>query len=123
MARGLEREIGAQGRDGAIHATALPIRIRIGRVWAIADAVMGARLAAAPLRTGMVHCADARFARMAKQFGMKIVTLVSLLFLHFHGNAVRLGPCVLPDAGHLPGDFHIWLVGADGESIVADPEA
>jgi hypothetical protein len=30
------------------------------------------------------------------------------------------GESVLPDAGHLPGDFHIRLAGSDDEAVILD---
>src|SRR5260370_1426360 len=35
-------------------------------------------------------------------------------------NAVRVGEGVVADAGHLPGNLHAGLVGADGEAVVRD---
>jgi hypothetical protein len=68
----------------------------------------------------MMQRGDARFACMLEQLGVQIMTLVRLGLLNLHGNAMRLGPGVLPDAGHLPGDFHVRLVRPDGEHIVVD---
>src|SRR5580698_246141 len=49
---------------------------------------------------------------------MQIMTLVLRRLLHFHLDAMGVGPRVLTDAGHLPGNFHSWLVGLDGEAAV-----
>ena len=49
---------------------------------------------------------------------MDVVTLVGRRFLYFHLDAMRVGPGVLTDAGNLPGNFHVRLVGLDGECLI-----
>src|SRR5580698_6382940 len=66
----------------------------------------------------MMHLADTRFAFVTKQFRMEIVTLVRWNLVHLHLDAMRVGPSVLTDAGDLPGNFHVWLVGLDGECVI-----
>ena len=66
----------------------------------------------------MMDLRNARFVRMVEQLGMQIMALVGLVFLHFQGDAVRVGPGVLPNAGHLPGDLYVRPVGLDGEPVI-----
>jgi hypothetical protein len=40
--------------------------------------------------------------------------------VHFHGDAMRLGPGILPNAGDLPGNFHVRFVRPDGERVLVD---
>src|SRR5580658_3010756 len=49
---------------------------------------------------------------------MEVVTLVPRRLLHFHLDAMRVGPRVLTYAGDLPGYFHSWFAGLDGEAAV-----
>src|ERR1700691_1120375 len=51
---------------------------------------------------------------------MDIVALVLRRLVHFHLNAMRVGPGVLTDAGHLPGDLHVRFVGFDDEAAIGD---
>jgi hypothetical protein len=61
---------------------------------------------------------DARFALVSEQFRMKIVTLVPLRLVLFHRDAMRVSPCVLTDAGDLPGNLYTRPAGFDGEAAV-----
>src|SRR5579864_3539356 len=51
---------------------------------------------------------------------MKVVSPFRGLLFHFYRNAVGLGPRVVPDTGHLPGDFDLRFVGLDNELILVD---
>ena len=42
------------------------------------------------------------------------------VFLRLHWNTVRVSPCILANAGDLPGDFDVRLVRLDGEGVVGD---
>jgi len=54
----------------------------------------------------MMHLRYARLALVSEQLGMDVGALVLLRFAHFHLDAMRGGPGVLPDTGHLPGNLH-----------------
>src|ERR1700733_318391 len=49
---------------------------------------------------------------------MNVVTLVPLRLVHFHLDAMRIGPGVLTDAGDLPGNLHPGFAGLDGKAAV-----
>src|SRR5579863_1693916 len=52
----------------------------------------------------------------AVKLRMEIETAFKLGLLLFDGNAMGIGPSVLPDAGHLPGNLHVGFVRLDAES-------
>src|SRR5579863_10266986 len=62
---------------------------------------------------------DARLVRRAVEFGMDVVVALAGILLLLDGNAVSVGPCVMANAGHLPGDFHVGLVGFYAELVVS----
>ncbi len=51
---------------------------------------------------------------------MEIETAFKLRLLLFDGNAMGIGPGVLTDAGHLPGNLHVGFVRLDTESTVSN---
>src|SRR3984957_5453224 len=51
---------------------------------------------------------------------MDVLALVRLRFVHFHLDAMRIGPGVLTDASILPVNFDSRLAGLDGEASVDD---
>src|SRR5580698_5328138 len=51
---------------------------------------------------------------------MDVVTLVRLCLIHFHLDAMRIGPRVLTDAGDLPGNFNARFAGFDGEAAAGN---
>ena len=65
-----------------------------------------------------MHLRDARFPLVPEEFRMDIVTLILGRLVHFHLDAMGVGPSILTDAGHLPGDFHSRLTGLDGEAAI-----
>jgi hypothetical protein len=66
----------------------------------------------------MARPIDALLLRCAIQFGVKIVTPLARVFLHFYRDPVRIGPGILADAGDLPGNLHVRLVRPDAELMV-----
>ena len=66
----------------------------------------------------MVQFRDTRLASVAEQFRVEIVALIGSVLVHFKRDAVSIRPCVLPDAGHLPGDLHVGPVGMDAEGVI-----
>ena len=58
--------------------------------------------------------------RRAIEFRMQIVAALAGILLLFHGSAVSIGPCILANTGHLPGDFDVRFVRLDGEGVVSD---
>src|SRR5580698_3928151 len=68
----------------------------------------------------MMHLRDARFALMPEQLRMEVVTLVLRRFVHFHLDAVRVGPGILTDSGYHPGHLHARFAGFDCETAVGD---
>ena len=63
---------------------------------------------------------DARFVCMVEQLRMQIVALVGFVFVHFQGNAVRVGPRVLANAGDLSGNLDTRFVRLDREGVVTN---
>src|SRR5450432_1909748 len=49
---------------------------------------------------------------------MEVRTALLLRLELLDWNAVSVGPCVLPDAGDLPGNFHVRLVSLDAEASI-----
>src|SRR5580698_10142345 len=70
------------------------------------------------LRARMMDLRDARFSLVSEQFRMDIVALILRRFICFHRDAMRVGPGVLTDARHLPGNFYVRLVAFDHKSVV-----
>ncbi|SRR5229473_1065084 len=68
----------------------------------------------------MASCCDALLQRRAEQFGVQVESSLALGLQHLHLNAMRIGPCVLSNASHLPGDFHVGFLSPDGELVVRD---
>src|SRR5208282_1756817 len=62
---------------------------------------------------------DTLFFRCAVQLRMEIGTALNLRLLLFDGNAMSIGPGILADAGHLPGNLHVGFVRLDTESTVS----
>src|SRR5579863_2218244 len=54
------------------------------------------------------------------EFGMSIETALDIVLLFLHGDAVRVGPCVLTDSGDLPRYFHPGAAAADSELVVGE---
>src|ERR1017187_7571846 len=67
---------------------------------------------------GMARPLDARFLRCAVEFWMEIVASLAVVLFRFHWGSVCIGPCVLTDASHLPGDLHARLVGLYAELMI-----
>jgi len=63
---------------------------------------------------------NARLAHMVEQLWVQIMALVGLVVLRFHGNAMRIAPGVLADAGDLPGDVNVGLVRLDRKGVVVN---
>src|SRR6202041_2389562 len=61
---------------------------------------------------------DGLVRRCAKEFWMQIESSVALRLRYLDWNAMCVRPSVLPDAGHLPGDFDVGLVRLDAELVV-----
>lgn len=51
---------------------------------------------------------------------MYVVTSLAGVLLLFQGDAMRVGPWILTDAGHLPGDFHGGFVSLYAELMIGD---
>jgi putative transposase len=68
----------------------------------------------------MVQFGNAWFAFVAKKLRMHVVALIGRRLVHFERNAMGVGPGVLTNARHLPGDLDIGLVGLDRENAVGD---
>ena len=49
---------------------------------------------------------------------MQVKSAICLRLLHLDRNAVSISPRILANAGHLPGDFNIGLIGFDGELVI-----
>ena len=65
--------------------------------------------------------ADRLLQPCAEQFRMQVVSLIlRRLVFFFYLDAVGVGVGVLANALHLPGNFHVRLVGANGEPVRAD---
>src|SRR5580704_5127447 len=54
------------------------------------------------------------------EFRMEVVASIQVRFDGLDIDAVRIGPGVLANAGHLPGNFDVRFVGVNDESIVGD---
>src|SRR5450755_5093347 len=68
----------------------------------------------------MASPGDAFLGRSTEQLRMQVKALLPLRFPLLDWNAMGVGPCVLPDAGHLPGNLHVRFVGLDGELSIGD---
>src|SRR5215469_8832509 len=66
----------------------------------------------------MAHSQDRLLCRSAEEFGMHIESAFLVRLLQFDWNAVSVRPCILPDAGYLPRNFHIRLVSLDCEFVI-----
>jgi len=66
------------------------------------------------------HVADARRFWRSHEFGIQVVAAIFRRLLDFDLNAVRVGERILACSCHLPGDFHVRLVGANAELVAAD---
>jgi len=62
--------------------------------------------------------ADGLFWSCAKEFGVEEVALFLLWLVFFDRDPVGVRVGVLPDAGDLPGNFHIRLAGANDKAIL-----
>src|SRR5580700_2704437 len=51
---------------------------------------------------------------------MEKVALVPRSLVHLHLDAMSIGPRVLTDTGHLPGNLDVRLVGLDGKAAIRD---
>ena len=60
-------------------------------------------------RLGMARPCDAGLLRSTIELWMDIVAALTGILLLLDGNAVGVGPGVLTNAGHLPGDFTLGL--------------
>src|SRR5580704_16913810 len=60
---------------------------------------------------------DVLLRSRSEELGMDVVAALVFRLVDFHGNAMRIGPSVLPRTGNLPRDFHIRLVGLYGELV------
>ena len=63
---------------------------------------------------------DVSFFRLVVQPGMEETAALGLGLRFLDLDAVFVGPGVLTNAGHLPGDLDARLVGLDGEAMVRD---
>src|SRR5260370_33083000 len=69
---------------------------------------------------GMARPLDTLFLGRSVEFGMKVVAALAGILLFFNGNAMRIGPRVLTNAGHLPGDFQAGAAARDPEGAILD---
>src|SRR5450432_3551190 len=60
---------------------------------------------------------DALLCGRAKQLGMKVRTAFLLRLQLLDRNAMGVGPCVLPDTGNLPRNFHAGFSACDLEAV------
>src|SRR5215475_10360099 len=67
----------------------------------------------------MPHSRDRLLCWSAEEFGMHIEPAFLVRFFQLNWNAVSVCPCILPDAGYLPRDLHVWLVSLDCEFVVS----
>ena len=58
------------------------------------------------------------FCKCAEQFGVEVVALFLLWFVFFGLDPVGICVGVLPDAGNLPGNFHVRLARSNHKTIV-----
>src|SRR5580698_5076807 len=65
----------------------------------------------------MASPGDALLPWSTKQFGMQVGSSFLLRLQLLDRNAVGIGPGILPDPGHLPGDFHARFSAGDLEAI------
>jgi hypothetical protein len=56
--------------------------------------------------------------RRTKQFGMQIESAVPPRLQLLDWDAMRIRPCIVADAGHLPGNFHVGPIGFDREAVI-----
>src|ERR1700721_1487314 len=84
-------------REGCMGSTRVPQRDAL--VLLLDQAVLD------QLRQRMMQLADPRLIRMPEQFRMNVVALVGLRLVHFEWNPVGVGPGILTNAGHLPGNL------------------
>src|SRR5271170_6714461 len=63
---------------------------------------------------------DARLFRRAVEFRVHVMAALASILLLFDGSAVRIGPGILTNPGHLPGNFHIRYIGPDSEVVIGD---
>src|SRR5260370_38908241 len=68
----------------------------------------------------MTRPLDTLFLWRTIKFGMEIVTALAGTLLFFNGDAVSVGPRVLTNTGHLPGNFQAWAAARDPECAILD---
>src|ERR1035438_3779717 len=68
----------------------------------------------------MTSPGDAGFFRRSVEFGMEIVTAFTGALFLFDRHAVRVGPCILTNAGHLPCYLDVGFIGLDDKAVVGD---
>ena len=64
--------------------------------------------------------ADGLFWRCTEEFGVEVVALLLMWLVFFHLDAVCVGVGIVANARNLPGNFHLWLISANAELVVAD---
>jgi hypothetical protein len=66
------------------------------------------------------HIADARRFRGSDECRIEIMTAIDRGLFRLNWNPVRVGECILTNAGHLPGNLHIRFVSPDDELMIRD---
>jgi hypothetical protein len=61
---------------------------------------------------------DPRRLGCSDDFGVEIAAAIGRSLFDLDGNPVRVGECILANAGHLPRNFHIRFVSLDEELVV-----
>src|SRR5579864_1653946 len=64
--------------------------------------------------------ADALLRTETKDVGMQVATSLGPRFFYFDGSAVRIGPSIMTDAGHLPGDLGTGLPACNAKAVAGD---
>ena len=71
-------------------------------------------------RTTWIRRLSGFFRVGSEQLGVLVVTLLLRRLDFLNRDAMGVGPGILPDPRHLPGNFHSRLVGLDHESVGMD---
>src|SRR5258708_18477430 len=69
---------------------------------------------------GMARPLDTLFLCRSVEFRMEVVAALAGILLFFNGNTMRIGPRILTNAGHLPGDFQAGAAARDPEGAILD---
>src|SRR5579863_1138831 len=60
---------------------------------------------------------DVLVLSLEEKFGVDVIAALFFRLFHFHRDAVRVGPGIVARARNLPRNFHVRLVGLDGELV------